>query len=116
LKNSDSRSFPERSGRLVRGDCGTCKAIESQTDRIGQLTEAVAVCDSRTAELDKLLDDSHRSGKRQAAPFSKGEQADEPKIPGRRSGKDHGRHGHRRMPVAPIDRELQAPFPSCCPD
>ena len=64
--------------------------------------------DARIAELEKLLDDSRRSGKRQAAPFSKGEPTDEPKTPGRRSGKNHGRHGHRRVPVAPIDRELEA--------
>ena len=92
------------------------KAIESQTERIGELTEAVAARDVRIAELEKLLDDSRRSGKRQAAPFSKGEPADEPKTPGRRSGNDHGRHGHRRVPVGPIDRELVAPLPSCCPD
>jgi transposase len=92
------------------------KAIESQTERIGELTEAVAARDARIAELEKLLDDSRRSGKRQAAPFSKGDPADEPRTPGRRSGKNHGRHGHRRVPVAPIDRELDAPLPSCCPD
>lgn len=92
------------------------KAIESQTVRIGELTEAVAARDARIAELEKLLDDSRRSGKRQAAPFSKGEPIDDPKTPGRRSGKNHGRHGHRRVPVAPIDRDLQAPLPSCCPD
>jgi transposase len=92
------------------------RAIESQTERIGELTEAVAARDARIAELEKLLDDSRRSGKRQAAPFSKGEPTDEPKAPGRRSGKNHGRHRHRRVPVAPIDRELEAPLPSCCPD
>ena len=92
------------------------KSVDSQTERIGELTTALAARDLRIAELEKLLDDSRRSGKRQAAPFSKGEPADEPKTPGRRSGKEHGRHGHRRVPVAPIDRELQAPLPSCCPE
>jgi transposase len=92
------------------------KAIESQSERIGELTDAVAARDARIAELEKLLDDSRRSGKRQAAPFSKGEPIDEPKTPGRRSGKNHGRHGHRRVPAAPIDRELDAPLPWCCPD
>jgi transposase len=92
------------------------RAIESQTERIGALTEAVAARDARIAELEKLLDDSRRSAKRQAAPFSKGEPVEEPKPPGRRSGKNHGRHGHRRVPVALIDRELEAPLPSCCPD
>ncbi len=66
--------------------------------------------------MEKLLEDSRRSGKRQAAPFSKGDPAEEPARPGRRPGKNHGRHGHRAAPVGPIDRELQAPVPSCCPD
>ena len=92
------------------------RAVESQSDRITELTEALAARDARIAELEKLLDDSRRSGKRQAAPFSKGEPSEEPKPPGRRSGKNHGRHGHRRVPVGPIDRELRAPLPSCCPD
>lgn len=92
------------------------KAIESQSERIGELTEAVAARDARIAELEKLLDDSRRSGKRQAAPFSKGKSIDEPATPGRRSGTGHGRHGRRRVPVGPIDREFEAPLPSCCPD
>ena len=92
------------------------RAVESQTERIGELTAAIAARDVRIAELEKLLDDSRRSGKRQAAPFSKGDPADEPAKPGRLSGKDHGRHGHRRIPVGPIDRELEAPLPACCPD
>jgi len=91
------------------------RAVESQTDRIGELTEAVAARDARIAELEKLLEDSRRSGKRQAAPFSKGVPSDEPARPGRRSGEDHGRHSHRRVPAGPIDRELQAPLPACCP-
>jgi transposase len=92
------------------------RSVESQTEKIGELTEALAARDARVAELEKLLDDSRRSGKRQAAPFSKGTPTDEPAKPGRRSGNDHGRHGHRRVPVGPIDRELVAPLPTCCPD
>ena len=48
------------------------KAVEAQTGRIGELTEALAARDARIAELEKLLEDSRRQGKRQAAPFSKG--------------------------------------------
>ena len=71
---------------------------------------------ARIAELEKLLEESRRSGKRQAAPFSKGEPAEEPKRPGRRTGDLHGRHGHRMAPVGPVDREFAAPLPACCPD
>jgi transposase len=66
--------------------------------------------------LEKLLEESRRSGKRQVAPFSKGQPADEPKLPGWKSGKNHCRHGHRMAPVGPVDRELSAPLPTSCPD
>jgi hypothetical protein len=85
-------------------------------EQIERLIETLATRDARIAELEKLLEDSRRSGKRQAAPFSKGDPAEEPARPGRRSGKNHGRHGHRAAPVGPVDRELVAPLLSCCPD
>jgi transposase len=84
--------------------------------RISELIEALNGRDARIAELEKLLDDSRRSGKRQAAPFSKGAPTEEPKRPGRSSGKDHGQHGHRMAPTGPVDRQLDAPLPLCCPD
>jgi len=82
---------------------------------VTELHETIGTQAARIAELEKLLEDARRSGKRQAAPFSKGEPAEEPKRPGRKSGKRHGRHGHRMAPVGPIDRELDAPLPACCP-
>ena len=90
--------------------------VESQTARIGELTEALSARDVRITELEKLLEESRRSGKRQAAPFSKGDPAEEPKRPGRKKGDRHGRHGHRMAPVGPVDRELSAPLPACCAD
>jgi len=69
----------------------------------------------RIDELEKALEDAHRRSKRQTAPFSKGEPKAEPKTPGRKSGDGHGRHGHRRVPAGPPDRELDAPLPACCP-
>ncbi len=76
--------------------------------------EALAARDARIAELEKLLAESRRSGKRQSAPFSEGAPKDEPARPGRKSGEEHGRHGHRASPVAP-DRELEVPLPGSCP-
>jgi len=81
---------------------------------IDQLNESLAARDLRIAELEKLLAESRRSGKRQSAPFSKGTPQDEPARPGRKSGEEHGRHGHRAAPVVP-DRELDAPLPGSCP-
>jgi len=70
----------------------------------------------RIDKLERALEESRRRSKRQAAPFSKGDPTPEPKTPGRKSGDRHGRHGHRRVPTSPPDRELAAPLPGCCPD
>lgn len=85
-------------------------------EQLSELIGKLAASDARVAELEKLLDDSRRSGKRQAAPFSKGAPMEEPKRPGRKLGTDHGRHGHRMAPLGPPDRELNAALPGCCPD
>jgi len=82
--------------------------------KLDELTKALADRDARIAELEKLLEESRRSGKRQAAPFSKGEPTDEPAKPGRKKGDAHGRHGHRMVPTE-VDRTLEAPLPERCP-
>ena len=81
---------------------------------VAQLNESLAARDERIAELEKLLEESRRAGKRQAAPFRKGEPVDDPRRPGRKSGTEHGRHGHRLAPPEP-DRTLDARLPACCP-
>ena len=80
-----------------------------------RLAEQLAARDARIAELERLLEESRRGGKRQAAPFSKGEPSQSPARPGRKRGKGHGRHGHRRALGDP-DRTVEAPLPGCCPD
>ena len=53
------------------------------------------------AENDRLrrqLDEATRAGKRQAAPFAKGQPTDQPKKPGRKPGKDYGTKAHRQPP------------------
>lgn len=98
------------------------EAVEAGAAKLSELTARLAERDAhiierdaRIAELEHLLSESRRSGKRQAAPFSKGEPKDEPARPGRKSGDSHGRHGHRMAPLGPIDRDLEAPLPECCP-
>lgn len=81
---------------------------------MARLSEALADRDARIAELERLLEEARRSGKRQAAPFRKGDPQEEPARPGRKAGEAHGRHGHRRPPPEP-DRILDAPLPECCP-
>ena len=71
----------------------------------------------RVADLEKRLDDKERASKRQAAPFSKGPPREQPKTPGRKAGKKHGRHGHRPPPPPEaVDESLEAPLPEVCPD
>jgi transposase len=81
---------------------------------VARLSEALAERDARIVELERLLEESRRAGKRQAAPFRKGEPVDDPKRSGRRSGGMHGRHGHRLAPAG-ADRTLDALLPPACP-
>jgi transposase len=72
------------------------------------------------AELERLrrqLDEATRAGKRQAAPFTKGSPAAQPKKPGRKPGKDYGTKAHRQPPTPDqIDEVHEAPLPERCPD
>jgi transposase len=72
------------------------------------------------AENDRLrrqLDETSRAGKRQAAPFAKGQPVDQPKKPGRKPGKDYGPTAHRQPPSPEqIDEVHEAPLPDRCPD
>jgi transposase len=90
--------------------------LERTTAELAKLNERLGQRDARIAELERLLSDSRRSGKRQAAPFSKGDPKDEPARPGRRSGDAHGRHGHRMTPVGTSDRTIDVTLPACCPN
>ena len=85
---------------------------------IATLNETLVARDERIAKLEELLEDSRRSGKRQAAPFSKGDPADEPKPPGRKSrqatrpprtshGSDRSGRPRARRPAAGVLPELR---------
>jgi transposase len=91
---------------MDRPSCSGC----SQRDR------AIDELKKRIADLEKRLDDKERAGKRQAAPFSKGDPTPTPKKPGRKAGTMHGQHGHRPPPPPEtIDETLEAPLPDACP-
>jgi transposase len=84
--------------------------------RVAQLERTCAqlqrICDELRGQLQAAL----AAGKRQAAPFSKGPPAPQPRRPGRKSGAQHGTHGHR-LPPPPdqIDETHEAPLPNVCP-
>ena len=79
-----------------------------------RLREEVQALREQVAKLSAALEAALRSGKRQAAPFSKGPPVAEPKPPGRKSGKRHGPHAHRSIPPR-IDETYSVPLPAICP-
>jgi transposase len=68
---------------------------------------------ARVAKLEGQLEEARRAGKRQAAPFSRGEPKRGPRRAGRRSGDGHGRHGHREAP-GEVDEQFDAPLEARC--
>jgi transposase len=108
---AEANSYKE----LVNEIASLRELLERNTAELTKLNERLARRDARIVELERLLQESRRSGKRQAAPFSKGDPKEEPARPGRRSGDAHGRHGHRMTPVDAVDREITVGLPACCP-
>lgn len=80
---------------------------------IESLNASVADRDARIVELEVKLGESRRAGKRQAAPFSKGDPTPDPKTPGRKRGPAYGQQATRVRPER-IDRELDAALPDRC--
>jgi transposase len=77
-------------------------------DLRAEVSRLHATVDSLRATVDKLtaaLEAAQRAGKRQAAPFRNGDgPAVEPKKPGRKKGRRHGRHEHRAIPAPLLER------------
>jgi len=88
--------------RVVRGAHGGGLAAENER----LLAE--------NARLRSQLEAARRAGKRQAAPFSKGDPKKDPAGPGRRSGEQYGTKAHRGVPGR-VDEEIQVPLPDACP-
>lgn len=87
--------------------CPRCRELEAEVVRLRALAE----------RLERRLEELERAGKRQAAPFSKGEPDPDPKPPGRRPGRGYGRKGHRPPPPPErIDETHEAELPPECPD
>jgi transposase len=83
------------------------QALAEKDRRIAQL-------EARVVALEAKLEALARSSKRQAAPFSKGPPAADPKRPGRKPGEDYGTKACRAVPPA-IDEVHEAPLPPRCP-
>jgi transposase len=80
-----------------------------------KLRKLIEVQAERIAELERLIDEVRRGGKRQAAPFSKGIKKPNPKRSGRKPGEDYGTKARRAIPQREPDRVIHAPLPQVCP-
>ena len=63
-------------GDVRTDECPNCRRLQSRIDEL----------EDRIRKLESLLEQSQRSGKRQAAPFSKGVPKKSPKKSGRKPG------------------------------
>jgi transposase len=81
-----------------------------------QLRLRVDTLEAQVRKLTALLEQAQRTGKRQAAPFSKGTPKQDPKTPGRKPGDPYGPKAHRPLPEQKPDEIIDVPLPRECPD
>src|SRR5262245_46451518 len=86
--------------------CPGCQALQRR----------VAELEAQVERLTRLLEQQRRAGQRQAAPFTKGPPADQPKKPGRKPGAAYGTKAHR-LPPSPeqVTETYEALLPAACP-
>jgi transposase len=85
-------------------ECPNCRRLQARVDEL----------ERRVAQLEALLEQALRAGKRQAAPFSKRAPKKVPKKPGRKPGDGYGKH-HRRAIPDRVDETYDVPLPARCP-
>jgi transposase len=83
------------------------KQIERQQREIERLRQ-------ENERLRKELEAALRAAKRQAAPHSRGKAKDNPKRPGRKPGRDYGKHACRPTPSR-VDETIRVGLPEQCP-
>jgi transposase len=99
----------EQNRRLLE-EVRACRA------EIAQLRQTVEQLTAANAKLLEALEQTQRRGKRQAAPFSKGDPSANPKRPGRKPGEKYGAHARRPAPAPESIHETHdAPLPEACP-
>jgi len=67
----------------------------------------------RIAQLEKIIEELRRGGKRQAAPFSKGEPKSDPQRPGRKPAERYGKRACRPVPEQ-VDETIEVNGPVRC--
>jgi len=95
--------------RSTPSDCPRCVQLGQE---IADLRRELEQLHQDNEQLKESLTAAQRSGKRQAAPFSRGKKKPDPKKPGRKKGHP----GARRQKPDQVDRTLVAPSLESCPD
>lgn len=90
-------------------------SYEELVEVIRELREHIAKQDREIAQLKAQVEELRRAGKRQAAPFSKGEPKKNPRPPGRKSGNEYGRQAVRPRPRR-VDETVVVQCPLFCND
>lgn len=106
--------MPPRSGSpafAASPGCPRCARLEQAN---AALRRQLQQRDEQIAQLRERLEQTERAGKRQAAPFSKGEPTAEPKRPGRKPGAAYGTKARRPVPDH-VDESYEAPVGPRCP-
>lgn len=81
--------------------------------RVSEQERQIAALKRRVEDLEKLVEELRRRGKRQAAPFSKGEPSEDPKRPGRKAGDQYGQQATRPRPKR-VDETIEVSCPLYC--
>jgi len=79
-----------------------------------RLRREIEALKAENERLRRALEEAQRSGKRQAAPFSRQAPKANPERPGRKAGAGYGPCCRREIPKR-IDERLEAPLPEACP-
>src|SRR5215469_565116 len=98
----------EREGEQLRQEQGQ---LRREQDRLQQERERLRQENER---LKRQLEEAQRANKRQAAPFSRGRQKQNPKPPGRKSGVAYGRR-YRKNPPLQVDEVISVPYRHTAP-
>jgi transposase len=109
------RELMEELGSTRRERDRARQQVEQLEGEKQQLHKQLERLREENERLRNELEAAMRAGKRQAAPFSRGKPKDNPKTPGRKSGKAHGTHHQRPVPDH-VDEEVQVNAPAQCPD
>lgn len=82
-------------------------------ERVVEQKRLIEKQERRIAQLEKIIEELRRGGKRQAGPFSKGEPKSDPQTPGRKPGERYGKRACRPVPEQ-VDETIAVDGPWAC--